>query len=599
MPTDELVTSVLTDISTDAAYRHLEHLVDSVGERVSSTPEIRRAAEYIRDQLKSYGLDARIDNFDMYHSIPGSASLRVVSPETVVIPAMPAGHIASTTPSGFEAELVFVNAGGYDDYEHIDVRGKVVLTAMDLAPRRPEKARIAADHGAAALIIMNWGPSDSNAIQMGATKSQWGNPTTQTFKTIPQLPVIAVSRSSGEYLARLCSSRTVKVWLQANSTREWVTAQQPVGILKAPVETEEFVLVGGHLDAWGKTAICNSSGNALILELARVLAQHRDKLRRNVVFAFWDGHEVAEAAGSTRFVDTNWDELNRHCIAYVNIDNPGIVGTSIPSPIGVRELKPLLQGLAQSVWGSAGDWVDLYKGGDASFFGVGVPYAGFYTRFDTAKLVEYNNAFLSPWLHTNQDTIDKIDAGLFTKHLEYFARLILTLCNEPIAPYDLDEIGKQLIDQLQQLSAISDEAAGAMRLDPLLDNARSLQNAIALLRRAAHLSVKAGASSVAEVGLANKAYLKITRKLSYILRSEADRYEQDPYGYTAVGTPVPRLRTLMVQYARSTPDGLERKLLGTELLKKRNEVNDALVEAAEYAHMAAAAILRKAASSEI
>ena len=59
------------------------------------------------------------------------------------------------------------------------------------------------------------------------------------------------------------------------------------------------MLVNGHLDAWAPGATCNATGDATMLELARVLAKHRNKIKRSVVFINWNGHEIAESAGST------------------------------------------------------------------------------------------------------------------------------------------------------------------------------------------------------------------------------------------------------------------------------------------------------------
>ena len=326
--------------------------------------------------------------------------------------------------------------GGYEDYEGLDVRGKIVLTGMTWAPPRPEKARIAHEKGAKALIIMNWGPVDNPVIQMGGVKSQWGNPTPESYQTIPLIPVISITRGAGEYLRELIDRTEVRVWLRAEATREWVSASQPVGFLKAEVETDEFILVGSHMEAWGKTAVCNSSGNSLTLELARVLAAHRRELRRNVVFAFWDGHEVAEAAGSTWFVDSRWESLSQNCLAYLNVDNPGIRGTSIPGLTGVAEMREFLQGLVRRQWDREATWSTAYKGGDSSFFGVGVPYVGFYTRYTEEELKRLNYASLSPTLHSEGDTIDKLDQDLFKRHLDLYGSLVLSLTNTPRIPYD-------------------------------------------------------------------------------------------------------------------------------------------------------------------
>ncbi|MFB0517702.1 MAG: M28 family peptidase [Acidobacteriota bacterium] len=318
------------DLLVDKAYKHMTFLVEEVGQRLAGTKSIAKAANYIRKELEGYGLDARIDRFYMYHSYPEYAALKVIYPEDRAIEAKPCCHILSTLEEGLTGELVYAGAGGHEDYESLQVKDKIILVDMTWAPPRPEKARIALEHGAKALVIMNWGTSDNPVIQMGAIKSVWGNPTPESFKQIPQIPVISITRASGEYLKELCSKGMVKVWLRAEATREWVLANQPIGMLYGKERPEEFVLVGGHLEAWGKTAICNSSGNSQMIELARVLAKHKNKLKRSIVFGFWDGHEIAEAAGSTYYVDTNWDNLAKNCIAYVNIDNPGIVGTSIP-----------------------------------------------------------------------------------------------------------------------------------------------------------------------------------------------------------------------------------------------------------------------------
>lgn len=104
---------------------------------------------------------------------------------------------------------------------------KIILTDMNWSPGRPEKARIAWEMGAKALIIMNWGKAEDDLIQMGAVKAQWGNPTPDTEKDIVDLTVISISRGNGEYLADLCEKGTVKVHLTAEATREWITADQP------------------------------------------------------------------------------------------------------------------------------------------------------------------------------------------------------------------------------------------------------------------------------------------------------------------------------------------------------------------------------------
>jgi len=577
--------------SVEKAFRHMRFLVNEIGERLAGTKKMEQAAEYVKDQMEKWGLETKIDNFHIYQSYPKEAKLRVVLPETRVITAKPLCHIASTLPEGIEGELVYVGAGGYAEYEGKDVEGKIVLADMSWAPPRPEKARIAYEKGAKALIVMNWGSHDNPVIQLGAIKGQWGNPTPDTIGHIPQIVAISITRAAGEYLKDLCAKGTVKVWLRAEASREWVLASQPVGILRGKERPEEFILIGSHLEGWGRTAICNSSGNALTLELARAFSKYKETLKRSIIFAFWDGHEVAEAAGSTWFVDTNWDDLAQHCVAYVNIDNPGILGTSVPKVQGVCEIEDFMMRTVRQVWGREGEWHDMYKGGDASFFGVGVPYMDFYTAYTPEKLKELNYASLSPWIHSEMDTIDKIDKALFAKHMAFFSILIYRLCNTLIIPYNPVSVADRLIRDLETLkSAMNTKLPGfPVNLNSLLGKAQLLKEyAIRLMeesRKITRLSEESGDEQgkiKRAVNVVNKAFRKVSWELSPIMRSEAGRYGHDPYGYSMVGEPIPRLYVSIAKLAELSEQSEEFKLWQTKLIRERNRVSDAINNCVDY-----------------
>jgi len=571
---------IKADLSVDEAYRHMTFLVEDVGERLAGTESIDKAAGYIRQQLEGYGLEARVDRFPIYQSYPGSAALRVTYPEERLIEALPSCHITSTLDEGVTGELVYVGAGGYEDYRDVDPRDKIVLADMTWAPPRPEKARIAFEKKARALIIMNWGTPDNPVIQRGAIKSVWGNPTPESLKEMPHIPAINITRASGDYLKKLCARGRVLVWLRADASREWVLAAQPVGVLHAGQETEEFVLVGGHLESWGKTAICNSSGNALTLELARTLARHRDKLHRDIVFAFWDGHEIAEAAGSTYFVDTHWDALARRCVAYVNVDNPGIVGTSVPDSKSAPEIKDFLLGVIREAWGDEGRWKVPYKGGDQSFFGVGVPYISFATGYTPEELERLNWASLSPWLHSEADTLDKVDRALYDRHLHFFASLVVRLCNAAVIPYNLLEPVGLCKAHLQSLHELSGGNA-SLGLDALIGQAEQLEGSVHRLEpyREAALSGVFGAKEET-IRLINEASIKVSRELS-ILWTEAGKYDQDPYGYHLVGQPIPRLYVPLVRLTELDEGEEECHLWMTKFLREKNRVSDIIGHATD------------------
>ena len=570
----DILEAVLSEMSAENMFRHIEVLSNEIGERLSGSPEIARAAEYIEGQLIDAGLSARIDRFPLYHSAPLGARLKVLAPETATIDTRPVCHISSTAPSGIEGELLYAGTGGYDSYAGLDAANRILLVNMNGGPCRPEKARIAWEKGAKALIIMNYGKTEDNIIQMGGVKSQWGNPAPDTFDEVTQITAISVSRASGEYLKELCQRGNVRAWLSAESTREWVPANQVTGFVKGGESNGQFVLVGGHLDAWGKSAVCNSSGNAMTIELARLFSKYRSQLKRDMVFAFWDGHEIGECAGSTWYCDSNWDKLTSDCVAYVNLDGLANRGTTVPGVTSVPEMKSLFMDTVSEVWKTPGVWRRAYRAeGDASFYGVGVPFASFMSEYSEEMMKELNNAFYGPWLHTDDDTVDKIDKELYIKHFEYFSNILCRLVNCEILPYDLEALAEDVSLSFQRLLETAGESAFIIEsLEPLIDG----------YRRAAKALQNTCAGSPTNAAGINRALIKWTRETS-AFRNIAGRYAQDAYGITLAEKPFPALYEAIAQMNAHTKDSHEYNLWSTKAVREKNRVSDALNNSIQYA----------------
>jgi len=93
----------------------------------------------------------------------------------------------------------------------------------------------------------------------------------------------------------------------------------------------------------------------------------------DVYFVFWDGHEVAEAAGSTWFVDNNWDKLNKHCVCYMHIDSTGVKETELYEIKASEELLSFAKKNINDVLPELElRAMALKKIGDQSFMGIGV-----------------------------------------------------------------------------------------------------------------------------------------------------------------------------------------------------------------------------------
>lgn len=570
---NDILKEILSKLNEDEAMKHITWLTRNTSKRISGMGDDLKAAMYICNKMSDYGLKSELIEFEAYNSFPKYSDLKVLYPETLEIKSLPCCHITSTLPEGIKADLVYVGAGGFEDYLNKDVTGKVVLVEVSYAPATPEKARIAAEKGAIGIICMNWG-GDEDVICMRALKSVWGNPTPENFNKIPQIVGISITRKAGEYLRDLCkNSDRVEILLKANATRQWDKLVQPLAILEGKEEPEKFLLVSGHLDAWEPGVTCNATGDGTILELARVLAKYKPYLKRSIYFVFWNGHEIAEAAGSTWFADNYWDKLRDNCIGYINIDSTGMKDATIYAVDVSRELSDFAERIINEVIHEKPIVKYLTKTGDQSFFGVGIPSITGRVSFSEEYIEKTHGATLGWWNHTIEDTLDKVDANNLRKDLIVNAAYIYELINSPILPYDFS---KTCLDIKEKLQIILRESNEIIEVKNLTEKIELLKNLVETLNEA---KVKTPLSKD-KLQLINKILLKLSRTLTSPFYSACDKYQQDSYGLTVLSKPIPLLYPV-TELNKLDPASLRYKLSYTQLVKNRNRISDALTECIE------------------
>ncbi|MDP4109162.1 MAG: M28 family peptidase [Bacillota bacterium] len=579
---NELFYKIKNELDAQNNYDYARYLTDHFPSRISGTGDDRKAAEYMADKYRSFGLDAKVINFETYNSNPIGSKLTVTYPEKRELKSIVCCHILSTPDEGTDFEAVYVGPGGYDDYRNIDVRGKAVVAEVSFNPGTPEKARIAAEMGAAAILFANSaedGTPDENLICRRAIKGVWGNPTVESFPKIPQLAAVSISRKDGQYMRGLCEEGRVKIHLVAQATRSWDVVAMPYAVLRGNEEADKYVLVNGHLDAWAPGATCNATGDATMLELARVLAKHRGKLKRSVVFINWNGHEIAESSGSTWYLDHNWDKMEKDCVGGLYLDSTGLKGSLYYAGNASYELKKFVENVVLEATGDKIEITPLHKFGDQSFYGIGVPSVVGRMAMPVEYVERTHGAILGSWMHTDQDDMSHVDPENLLKDLHIALGMILGLSNDTILPYDLSAI----IDDIEAKvkNEILPFADKSIDIGSILENIRALKGKIDkfdIIRD----KLRTRKVSDEKVILANRLAMKIQRSLSYAFYTFTDRFEQDSYDYTPMMyRPVPLLWTA-VELKKLEPETQEYKILYTTVIRNRNRVSEAVNQAIEY-----------------
>jgi len=574
----DLLELFLSELDENNSMEHVRWLTENAPNRISGKGEDLKAANYIIDQMKSYGLETKLIEFETYNSWPRTSELKIISPEERLIESLPCCHVESTLPQGEELELVYVGPGGYDDYVGKDVKGKAVLVEVSYAPATPEKARIAAEKGAVAIICMNWGRDDNDYICMRALKAVWGNPTPESFNNIPKISGLSVSRKEGQYLKRRClENNSVKIFINVKAERHWCKVQQPMGILRGTEEPEKFLLAAAHLDVWSPGATDNATGDATMLELARVFAKHRDKIKRSIYFLNWNGHEIAEAAGSTWFADHYFDDLDKNCIGYIVVDSTGLAGATVYYGEASRELSDFAEKAILNSLKEKRPVKYLPKNGDQSFFGIGVPSVVGRMTYTPEEIKETNGATLGWWNHSTADGMDKVDPAVLEKDIKVNCSYFLGLLNPNVLPYDFTKTCMDISTKLENINKVSGDI---IELGSIISNVNALKGKIEKLNVIKDELLKTGEFND-KSKIVNKCLMKLSRLLTSSIYTYTDRFEQDTYGLSVLDKPIPLLQDSVTLKSLS-PEEQEYKLLYTKAVRNRNRVSDAINNALEF-----------------
>jgi N-acetylated-alpha-linked acidic dipeptidase len=156
----------------DAA--RIRNFIEKLSNRahMAGTPASKETAEYLLAQLREFGLNAHIEQFEALLPTPRSRSLELVEPEHFTAkleeppvpgdknsrdPGMVPPFNAYSGDGEITAPLVYVNYGVPADYDElskhgIDVRGKIVIARYG-GSWRGIKPKVAHEHGAVGCLI--------------------------------------------------------------------------------------------------------------------------------------------------------------------------------------------------------------------------------------------------------------------------------------------------------------------------------------------------------------------------------------------------------------------------------------------------------------
>lgn len=353
-------------------------LSDGFGPRLAGSPEYRRAAEWARKELASYGLaGAALEPWGKRRGrswkVDGQ-SVEMTAPYYARIVAYPKAWSPPTAGVVRGTPMIVTIRGDSDLVRYKGkLRGKIVLAGPASDPTHPDRSSfqpLSERFTDAELDSMGritkpgdpedyWDDADGYAENVARRQriafllkregvAAWLEPSlnpnavgVSSYQAYDSdvsaaVPAFVVQRADYDRLVHLID-RKVPVTLQVSLRSRYVpddsTGYNVVAELRGsdPTLRDEVVMVGGHFDSWsaGTGATDNAAGSAVAMEAVRILAAIGATPRRTIRVALWDGEEHEDYFGSMGYVRKHFGDpetmrllpAQAKISAYFNIDH--------------------------------------------------------------------------------------------------------------------------------------------------------------------------------------------------------------------------------------------------------------------------------------
>ncbi len=410
----------------------------TIGPRLTASPAHKRAAEYARDRLASYGLtDARLEpwHFGRGWTLE-KLTIEMVEPRYLPLIGY-ADAWSSSTASEIVAAPVWLAGKSPEQVDDLRTRikGAIVMAepVMTNFVRKdrpqpsdpsyvPMSAAYATSVGGRGGAGRGRGPSPAQRIAQSLKDAGAGvilKPSRGEHGTVfvtgrdggaGAVPTVTLSAEHYNMIAHMIE-QNVPVKLRVNLQTKFydsengnsynVLAELPGSDLR-----DEVVMIGGHLDSWhtGVGATDNADGSTTVMEAMRILKAIGAKPRRTIRVALWSGEEQG-LLGSKAWVAQHLTGAEKEKFdVYFNIDNGTgpIYGWYLQNMEAVRPLFDAWLEPLKTIGAKRNIIEPVGSTDHISFTDAGVP--GF------NPIQDYVNYDVRTH-HTNEDLVDRVDVN--------------------------------------------------------------------------------------------------------------------------------------------------------------------------------------------
>ena len=368
--------------------------------RVGGRPEEKKAAEYLRQQVAEFGLEAALEPFDVPMGDIEEAMLLV---DGVSIPCK--GYMCAGS-STVEAPFYYLRTN--DAWSLRQCKGKIVLIDGYLGYWIYQDLL---ENGAVGFVTydghVNYADRDIDARELRSYVSNG--------KIIPGVNINAKDAVS-------LIEKGVKSAKIVLKQKEYMGTSQNV-VLDMPGEVDEYIVFTAHYDSTplSQGAYDNMSGSIGLLGIAEHFAKnpHRYGLR-----FVWCGCEERGLLGSKAYCAAHEEELSK-IVLNINLDMIGcIMGKFIACATAEEKLVNYIEYFAAEMGHEIKVSQDVYSSDSTPFADRGIPAISF------ARTSPNNTATI----HNSYDTMKLMNGAQMAEDIDFLIAFTSRMANAKLCP---------------------------------------------------------------------------------------------------------------------------------------------------------------------
>ena len=352
--------------------------------REAGTDAEKKAAALIREELSSFGMDSRLEEFPFYTWEIRKAAFAVTEPYYKEYQAEGYIRCGNTSEEGIEADFVYAENGDEISLSH--VRGKIVMVNEIVRKDMYLKLLKA---GAAGFVSITGTPVDEGEDRMPKAA---GIPQ-KLFDSLNERELIQGVGIHYQDAVEMVTKGASRARLTLHQEEVSRTSGNIVARIPGTDRAEEILTLTAHYDSvpQGPGAYDNMAGAAIIMEICRYFKEHQP--RRTLEF-IWFGAEEKGLLGSRDYIKVHESELDAHRFN-MNVDLAGqLVGGNVIGVTGDSSICSMLTYLARETGIGMTTKNQIWGSDSNTFAWKGIPAMtlnrdgfGMHTHYDTVELL--------------------------------------------------------------------------------------------------------------------------------------------------------------------------------------------------------------------